>query len=283
MLLILLMNMACGATTDAPEDAPNGGNTQNDPAQDRPVISVDEAVFDANGTAIEGVLYRPAGEGPFPIVILAHGFAGNYTYITENMAKELSESGFAAYAFNFRNPDTRSMWNTSVLTEAATLHAVIDQLKQRSYVDTSRIFLLGESQGGFVSAYVASKREDIAAMVLLYPAFVLQDDAKRRNPGWNTSGYEFRDDYSFGVSAIYARDALSFDIYDEIGNYKNDVLLIHGTEDEVVPLSYSERAAAVYENAELKVIDGAGHGFYSGEPFSVSAQYAAAFFLEHAK
>ena len=73
-----------------------------------------------NGVSIEGVLYTPNGEGPFPTVILTHGFTGNYTYITGNIAKELAGAGFAAYAFNLRNPDTRSMLNTSVLTEAAT-------------------------------------------------------------------------------------------------------------------------------------------------------------------
>ena len=82
--------------------------------------------IEQSGTSIEGVLYTPNGEGPFPTVILTHGFTGNYTYITGNIAKELAKAGFAAYAFNLRNPDTRSMLNTSVLTEAATLDTVIE-------------------------------------------------------------------------------------------------------------------------------------------------------------
>ena len=187
-----------------------------------------------NGVSIEGVLYTPNGEGPFPTVILTHGFTGNYTYITGNIAKELANAGFAAYAFNLRNPDTRSMLNTSVLTEAATLDTV-----------------------GFVSAYVAARREDIQALVLYYPAFVLQDDAKERNPGWDEPGHVFQDDPSFGVSAIYARDALSFDIYEVIANYHRDVLIVHGDSH------------------------GAGHGFYSGEPFRISTQYATDFLASH--
>lgn len=103
-----------------------------------------------NGTEIDGFMYLPAGEGPFPVVILTHGFAGNYTYITENIAKELSKEGFAAYAFNLRNPDTRSMKNTSVLTEAATLNEVINQIKELDCVDATQLFLLGESQGGLI-------------------------------------------------------------------------------------------------------------------------------------
>ena len=230
-----------------------------------------------NGTSVEGLLYTPDGEGPFPAVILTHGFTGNYTYITGNIAGELARAGFAAYAFNLRNPDTRSMLNTSVLTEAATLDTVIDQIKTLDCVDPEQIFLLGESQGGFVSAYVAAHREDIQALVLYYPAFVLQDDAKKRNPGWDEPGHVFPDDASFGVSAIYARDALSFDIYEVIAGFHRDVLIVHGDRDPVVPLSFSERAVSVYDHAELKVIKGAGHGFYSGEPFRISTRYAKDF------
>ena len=237
--------------------------------------------IEQNGTSIEGVLYTPNGEGSFPTVILTHGFTGNYTYITGNIAKELAKAGFAAYAFNLRNPDTRSMLNTSVLTEAATLDTVIDQIKALDCVDPEQIFLLGESQGGFVSAYVAARREDIQALVLYYPAFVLQDDAKERNPGWDEPGHVFQDDPSFGVSAIYARDALSFDIYEVITNYHRDVLIVHGDRDTVVPLTYSERAVSVYDHAELKIIHGAGHGFYSGEPFRISTQYATDFLASH--
>ncbi len=87
------------------------------------------------------------------------------TYITGNIAKELAEAGFAAYAINLRNPDPRSMLNTSVLTEAATLNTVIYQIKALDCVDPEQVFLLGESQGGFVSAYAAAHREDIQALV----------------------------------------------------------------------------------------------------------------------
>ena len=220
--------------------------------------------IEQSGTSIEGVLYTPNGEGPFPTVILTHGFTGNYTYITGNIAKELAKAGFAAYAFNLRNPDTRSMLNTSVLTEAATLDTVIDQIKALDCVDPEQVFLLGESQGGFVSAYV-------------------QDDAKERNPDWDEPGHIFQDDPSFGVSAIYARDALSFDIYEVITNYHRDVLIVHGDRDTVVPLIYSERAVSVYDHAELKVVEGAGHGFYSGEPFRISTQFAKDFLTMHIK
>lgn len=38
-------------------------------------------------------------------------------------------------------------------------------------------------------------------------------------------------------------------------------MIIHGTSDNIVPISYSERAVTTFPNARLVVIDGAGHGF----------------------
>ena len=42
----------------------------------------------------------------------------------------------------------------------------------------------------------------------------------------------------------------------------NDVLILHGDADNIVPLSYSEKALEVYSSARLEVFPGAGHGFY---------------------
>ena len=39
------------------------------------------------------------------------------------------------------------------------------------------------------------------------------------------------------------------------------MLLIHGTADNIVSISYSKRAAELYENVSLKEIRGASHGF----------------------
>lgn len=235
---------------------------------------------------IEGILCLPAEErDSYPTVIVSHGFGGNYRFLTENIARELAENGYAAYTLNFRNPDTRSMLNTSVLTEAKTLSAVVDCMARQPFVD--QMFMLGESQGGFVSAYVAAtlpEEQKPKALVLYYPAFVLQDDARERHPDYEQEGYTFPETEIVGtnrVSGMYSRDALSFDIFDVIPAYQDDVLIIHGTADSVAPLSYSERAIEVYDHAELITIPDAGHGFYGGSDFETALQETVAFLNDH--
>lgn len=74
------------------------------------------------------------------------------------------------------------------------------------------------------------------------------------------------------VGRAYFEPLVGYDIYRAISSYDRDVLLIHGDEDDIVPLSYSERAAEVYPSAELKVISGAGHGFY-GDDAKLATEY----------
>lgn len=67
------------------------------------------------------------------------------------------------------------------------------------------------------------------------------------------------------LGSIYSLDAYDYDVYTEIAKFKGDVLIIHGTADSTVPISYSERALEAYHSAELKTIQGAGHGFYGSQ------------------
>ena len=121
----------------------------------------------------------------------------------------------------------------------------------------------------------ASHEEEIQGIILLYPAFVLVDDAKERF----ASVEEIPDTYYnmwMTVGRVFAEDLLDYDIYGAISAYKKDVLLIHGDADNIVPLSYSQRAEEVYDSARLEVLPGAGHGFYGND-----AEQAVAWILEY--
>ena len=135
-------------------------------------------------------------------------------------------------------------------------------VQELDYVDNENLFLMGTSQGGAVSAITAAAHpEEIRGMVLLYPAFVMVDRANELFQ----SPEEIPDTYYFmwmEVGRAYFEPLLSYDIYDVISAYDRDVLLLHGDADDIVPLSYSERALEAYPSAELKVIPGGGHGFY---------------------
>ena len=231
-----------------------------------------ELKLENDGDPIYGVLYLPLEEKEkYPVVIISHGFGGTADQ-TAPVAEYFAEHGFAAYVYDFIGGSVKSrsgaadgdMTKMSVLTEATDLSAVIDQIRDLEFIDPDNLFLIGQSQGGYVSSYVAAQRpEDIKAMVLEYPAYALQDDCWERH-GSIENVPETEHFMGQELGAIYSLDAMSMDIYDIIGAYTGDVLLIHGDNDKLVDISYSEKAADVYENEEFLVYEGAGHGF-SGE------------------
>lgn len=231
---------------------------------------VKELCTKRDNNRIYGEIYIPQDAGKkMPAVILSHGYGGDCR-IWLVYAAALAREGYVVYCFDFcgGGNGSRSDGSTlemSIFTERSDLQAVISMLKEQEYVDADALFLLGESQGGVVSAITAAANpQQIRGMILFYPAFVLVDDAKRRF----TCAENVPDTYEIMGTAIgraYSEKLFDYDVFEEIGAFKKDVLLIHGDADNIVPLSYSQRAQETYAHARLEVISGAGHGFVGYE------------------
>jgi len=237
------------------------------PAESQAPVRTEEMWLESGGKKIYGAMYLPGEEkDSYPTVILSHGFNSS-SELNKGYAESFAKNGFAAYIFDFcgGSPGVKSEGKTtemSVLTEYQNLSDVMDQIKALDYVDGDNLFLFGLSQGGFVSAYTAAQRpDDVKGLVLFYPAFVLQEEYFEKYDSVDAIPDEDFESMGVPLGAIYAKDARSFDIYDEIGKYKGDVLICHGDKDTLVDASYSERAADVYDNAELKIIQYGEHGF----------------------
>lgn len=220
-----------------------------------------------DGMRIYGVLYAPQGasaESPRPAVICSHILGGTH----ENSGKyaaEMASRGYIGYAFDFcgGSDESRSSGKTtesSIKTEAADLSAVLDVIRALPEVDGRNVFLFGQSQGGAVSAMVAAARpDDVAGLILLYPAFVIHglavdmfgtpENAPETYSLWLELGH------------IYAVDAIEYDFYEHIGDYTGPVLMFQGTADMLEPRRYTDRAAEVYANVDYEVFEGVGHSF----------------------
>lgn len=230
-----------------------------------------------------GELNLPEGAERPPLVILSHGFGGTHAG-HRDYADYFVRRGLATYNFDFcgGGPGSRSdgtMLEMSVLTEAADLNAILDRFKGDGRF--GKLMLWGGSQGGFVSACVAAQRPgDVAALALEYPAFVLQEHARLRVEA-NGGLPETEVVLGQTIGRKYSEDALSFDVFDVIGGYGGDVLILHGDRDSVVPLACSQRAAGIYAAAELVVLPGQDHGF-TGQARDGAMAREAAFLLAHA-
>lgn len=223
-----------------------------------------EHIIVDGGRRIFGVLYTPDGiEGRMPTVVLSHGFGDVFTY-GDRLARRLASHGYLVYSFDYRggapvNGSDGSFLDMSVLTEAEDLDVVLDDVLGVPEVDRGRVYLVGESQGGYVAAYVAAHRpDDVRAMALYYPGFNISPMMAGLVAKGVPDTFEM---LGKTVGRRYATDAASVDIYGIIGGYTGPVLIMHGDRDEKVPIEYTRRALPLYADVRFELFEGQGHRF----------------------
>lgn len=197
------------------------------------------------------------------MVILSHGFNGCGNDFSE-YGKVLAQNGIGACVFDFCGGSLRSKSDLSttemtVFTEKEDLLAVIDFIEKQSA--TQSIFLFGASMGGLVSALCANDYADkIQGMILLYPALCVADN-------WNEQFPDIKDIpdvhnvWEVPIGKAFFETLHNFNVFEHIDKFKKDVLIIHGDEDKIVPLEYSQKANGIYKDSKLKIFQGEGHGF----------------------
>ena len=241
------------------------------------LFSVEREDFscERDGLTIKGTVFLPKGKTNCPIAVISHGFMANQMF-SQIHAQNLAKMGYAAFCFDFcggtlvgsSDGDSTDM---SVLTEAEDLKAVIEFAKEQSYTDENELVLLGCSQGGFVSAIVAAEmKEEVDALILLYPALCIPDDARSGEMMFaKFDPQNVPETFWCGPMKLgrrYVTDVIEMDPYEIIHQYTGKVLIIHGNQDKTVDISYALRAVETYSqagaDAELKIIDEGGHMFF---------------------
>lgn len=247
-----------------------------------------------DGLTIRGYEYRPEGK-ELPIAIVSHGFMANLMTV-KHYAVHLARQGYAAFCFDFNGGCAvmgRSSNNTtqmSVLTEVKDLCSVIEYAKGLDYTDDANILLMGCSQGGFVSALTAARlRDQIKKLVLFYPALCIPDDARSGQMMWaKFDPNNIPQVVKCGpmkLGRCYIEDVVSMNPFEEIKGYEGDVLIVHGTADKIVRISYAEQAVAAYRSESYDrsvvyhVIDGGEHMF-SKRHDKLAVQYLSRFVSE---
>lgn len=127
----------------------------------------EKVTFTSHGDDVVGVLYRPKGQGPFPVVVLLGPYSFSKEQAPTQYATRLADEGFAALAFDPRTVGEsggmpRRLENPTMKNEDVV--AALDYLLAREDVDASRVFLLGVCQGGPEMLDIAAHDERVKAV-----------------------------------------------------------------------------------------------------------------------
>ena len=230
-----------------------------------------ESLWIQNGDRhIYGILSKPLYTGEKqPVVIISHGFNGSGDF-GRSYFKALNALGYQCYTFDFpcgsvRSRSDNNTMNMSVLDEQCDLEAIVRYFRMQPDVDSDRIVLIGESQGGFVSALTAASiPKEIYKLVLIYPALCIPDNWNERYPDASLIPDTTRM-WNVPLGRRYFTEVRDIKVFRTIPKYKGPVLIIQGDADPVVSMEDSKKAVRKYRDASLHVIPGAGHGFKEQE------------------
>ncbi len=126
------------------------------------------------------------------------------------------------------------------------------------------VTLMGSSMGGYLAALYAARHPEVVRLVLLAPAFafarrwpeVLGDPAMQH---WRETGrrtvFHYGEGRDRSLSYDLIADASTYEDYPEV---LQPTLILHGTQDDVVPASLSEEFARLRPSARLVLLP-SGH------------------------
>lgn len=234
----------------------------------------EESIYFVNeGMKLYGMLHRPAEVGLHPAVVFLHGFfdvrlGPNWLFV--KLARRLMAEGITSLRFDFRGSGESEgeFSDVTVLGEVSDALVALDWLAAQPEIDADRMGLVGYSLGGCIAAIVAGRRPDLVKSLVLLSAVAHPVEAFQlmyNPPGGAPPAV--RVDNGYEIVGHIVGDALLEELprvqpLQELAHYHGPALIVHGTQDEMLPLSGVEAYKAVLgERAREHLVEGADHAY----------------------
>lgn len=214
----------------------------------------------ANGCRLHAWQIEPAtaSDARAPAVVVMHGWGGNAAMMLP-LARPLYEAGFATLFLDARCHGASEGDSFASLPRfAEDMEHAVDWLAARPNIDAARIALIGHSVGAGAALFAASRRRDIAAVVSVaafaHPAEMMRRWlATKRIPEWPVGRYILR----------YVEETIGHRFDDiapvnTIARVRCPVLLVHGSDDNVVPLADARQIFAARAHAGVELLEVSG-------------------------
>ena len=249
--------------------------------------------YKANGLTISGIMNIPVGTGPFPTLVLGHGYIDPRIYTSGRGLKReqdyLANQGFVVLHTDYRNhagsdddPD-----NAVNLRLGYTIDVIAAALALKNsgiaQVDVNRIGYLGRSMGGGIGYNVATVAPNVFDAIVLYAPVSAnyvdnfnkwgRGNPEIENPIIEKHGSpESNPDFWAGISAE--------NFFDRVDD---PIMIHHGTNDESCKIEWSQRAndqlVALGKDVTFHIYEGEQHAF--GPQWELSMQRSVEFLTKN--
>ncbi|MGZ4139049.1 MAG: alpha/beta hydrolase family protein [Actinomycetota bacterium] len=226
---------------------------------------------------ISGTMNVPRGAGPFPVVVMNHGYRDPATYVNgEGLEREedsLARHGYVALHVDYRNHaqsgrDPRSELNLGLGYVEDAVNAVL-AVKDSSlpYLDRARIGMLGRSMGGGVTLGAAVVRPDLLKAVVVFSSVssnTVDNFNRWTRPRTALAAEIVAAHGSPTANPTFWRNVSPRTFFDRVDM---PILMHHGTNDGSCPLAWSQTTYAalrtLHKNVKLFEYPGQPHVFTS--------------------
>lgn|GEM_PF-549361 len=195
----------------------------------------------SDGRVLTGYDARPVRAPDAPVLLYFHGNAGNAAQrapvlrmLVEGLEMRVVMASYSGYGGNPGSPS-----ETDLYADALAFHDALTA----SGVAARKVVVYGESIGGVPALYLATERP--CAGVVTQSTLSSLSSMAGAVYGW------------LPLTALLTRGMLPND--ERAGALDVPLLVVHGTEDRVVPFGEAERLLEAAPGAELLRLPGAGH------------------------
>jgi len=212
--------------------------------------------YRVDGRAVQAILFRPSGAGPFPGILLIPG----YERTAENLVplgSRLAEAGFAGLAVT--QPGFGKSEGPADYVGPKTLRVLAigyRKLQGEPFVDPQRMGIYGFSRGAMAASLLVLDLPDVRAAVFgggIYDFRAAYRDSTLRGVRENMKA-----ETGMAEEAVRARSSIL-----RMEQLRCPVLILHGENDVNVPVSQAtllrDRLTKLHKDFEIKLFPGRDH------------------------
>ena len=226
--------------------------------RDIPVGTALQFFYPSQSGKVEGYLIRPAGRGPFPLIVLLHGHsfvhvgAPRVLPVAERLTEYLCYASLAVSLPGYGDTAVPGDESDRRVIRDAVVDGVV-KVRELPWIDGSRTMLYGFSRGAVFAAAMAGEFPALRAVVLHSGAYDLPLLYEETASSWLRAS----------LNPDGEAPPRLFSILPEVSEWTAPALILHGAKDTLIPANQavllSERLRELGKPYRSVLFPDAGH------------------------